>query len=341
MDLRHLRTFVAVVEQRTVSKASLRLRIAQPALSRQIKELEEELGLRLFDRVRRRLVLTGEGERLLGDCRTILGAVWSLSERAQRLRRADTGILKVAVTPQTLEGVFSTFLHQYAKQRPNVQIQLTEAVGSNLLALVESGEVHITICAMRSIHGDNHPFESFPLPPVDFLAACHTSLQLGGAGNVDIVKLAPFPLLLLDSSFGLRNMFDAACRLAGFKPNIFIESRSPQALLTLAEVGHGVAIVPSVLSTHRYRLRIVRISHRGRLLREPVGAHWDKRRTLPPYAKDFCEALAAHMCEVSQPAKQERGPGKRAAPASPIPKSKHGWTSETSSPRIPRSGAKS
>jgi DNA-binding transcriptional LysR family regulator len=299
MELRHLRTFLAVVEQGTVSKASLRLRIAQPALSRQIKELEDELGLRLFDRVRRRLVLTGEGEQMLGNCRTILGAVWSFSEAAQRLRRADTGVLKVAVTPQTLEGVFATFLHQYAKQRPNVKIQLTEAVGSNLLALLERGEVHISISAMRSIPGDHHPFESFPLPPVDFLAACHTSLQLGGAGNVDIVKLAPYPLLLPDSSFfRVRNTFDAACRLAGFRPNVFIESRSPQGLLALAEAGHGVAIVPSVLPTHRYRLQIFHITHRRRRLREPLGAHWDKRRTLPPYAKDFCEALAAHMREI-------------------------------------------
>ena len=66
MDLRHLRTFVAVAEQGTVSKASLRLRVAQPALSRQISDLEAELGIKLFDRIRRRLVLTGEGERLLG-----------------------------------------------------------------------------------------------------------------------------------------------------------------------------------------------------------------------------------------------------------------------------------
>jgi DNA-binding transcriptional LysR family regulator len=262
MDLRHLRTFVTVAEQGTVSKASLRLRIAQPALSRQIKELEEQLGLRLFDRIRRRLVLTGEGDQLLTDCRSVLGAVDSFTERAQRLRRADTGILKVAVSPQTLEGVFPTFLHQCAKQWPNIQIRLTEAVGPNLLALVERGEVHLSICMMRSIQGDNHPFESFPLPPFDFLAACCISLQLGSAGNVDIVKLAPHPLLLLDSTFGVRNTFDAACRLAGLKPNIFVESRSPQALLALAEAGHGVAIVPpAALLTHRYRVRVVRITH--------------------------------------------------------------------------------
>src|SRR5262245_28607558 len=129
MDLRHLRTFVTVAEQGTVSKAALRLRIAQPALSRQISDLEQELGIKLFDRVRRRLVLTGEGEQLLGDCRTVLGAVGSLSQRAHLFRRGDSGILRVAATPQTIEGVLSTFLHRFAERRPNVQIKLTEAVG--------------------------------------------------------------------------------------------------------------------------------------------------------------------------------------------------------------------
>src|SRR5689334_14823376 len=119
MDLRHLRTFLTVAEQGTVSKAALRLRIAQPALSRQIGDLEQELGIKLFDRVRRRLVLTGEGEQLLGDCRTVLGAVSSLTERAQLLRRGDSGILRVAATPQTIDGIFSDFLQRYAERRPN------------------------------------------------------------------------------------------------------------------------------------------------------------------------------------------------------------------------------
>src|SRR5215208_949093 len=98
MDLRHARTFVTVAEEGTVSKAALRLRVAQPALSRQINDLESELGIRLFDRIRRRLILTGEGEQLLGDCRVILGAVGSLAERAQLLRRAAAGVLKVRAT---------------------------------------------------------------------------------------------------------------------------------------------------------------------------------------------------------------------------------------------------
>jgi DNA-binding transcriptional LysR family regulator len=301
MDLRQLRTFVTVVEQGTVSKASLRLRTAQPALSRQIRDLEGELGVRLFDRVRRRLVLTGEGEQLLGDCRTVLAAVGSLVERAHGLRRGDSGILRVAATPQTIEGLFSTFLRRYAERRPNVQIKLTEAVGGNLLALLERGEIHLAVALIglvRAAKGDHHAIESFELSPVELLAAYPASLDLGKRGSVEISGLATHPLLLLDSSFYVRNTFDAACRLAGVTPDVFIESRTPHALLALAEAGHGVAIIPSVLPTKRYRLRVARITHRRRPLRESHAVLWDKRRVLPPYARDFCETLATHMREL-------------------------------------------
>src|SRR5947208_12840372 len=95
MDLKHLRTFVAVADLGTVSKAALRLRVAQPALSRQIIDLEKELGLTLFDRVGRRLLLTGQGEQLLGNCRRLLGDASSLVDQAKELRRGDSGVLKV------------------------------------------------------------------------------------------------------------------------------------------------------------------------------------------------------------------------------------------------------
>src|SRR5215475_11230611 len=122
MNFRHARTFVAVAELGTVSKAATRLRIAQPALSRQIGALEQELGLKLFDRVGSRLVLTGEGEQLLGDCRVLLNYASALGERAQSLRRGDTGVLRVAASPQIIESVLVDVLHDYARAYPNVQV---------------------------------------------------------------------------------------------------------------------------------------------------------------------------------------------------------------------------
>jgi DNA-binding transcriptional LysR family regulator len=301
MDLRRLRTFVTVAEQGTVSKAALRLRTAQPALSRRIHDLEEELGVKLFDRVRRRLILTSEGEQLLEDSRAVLGAVNSLGDRAQQLRRGESGILRVAATPQTIEGVFATFLRRHTERRPNVQIKLSEAVGANLLGMLERGEIHVAVALvglLQAVKGDYRTIESFELAPIGFLAAYPASLNVGSGGTVEIGRLASYPLLLLSSSFYVRTTFDAACRLAGVKPDIFMESSSPQALLALAEAGHGVAVVPSVLPTNRYRLRVARITHRRKPLRDTLSVLWDKRRALPPYAKDFCESLAAHMREV-------------------------------------------
>jgi DNA-binding transcriptional LysR family regulator len=115
---------------------------------------------------------------------------------------------------------------------------------------------------------------------------------------IDISQLVSHPLLLLDSGFLVRKTFDAACRLARLKPNILIESRAPSNLLALAEARHGVAIIPSVVLTHRYTLRIARITHERKALREPLGVVWDKRRVLPRYARDFSEMLAAHMREL-------------------------------------------
>jgi DNA-binding transcriptional LysR family regulator len=297
MDLRHLRTFVTVAEEGTVSKASLRLHVAQPALSRQIHGLEAELGVKLFDRVRRRLILTGEGEQLLADCRNVLVAMDSVRERAQLLRGGHGGVLRVAATPQTIDGVFSAFLHRFAGSHPSVQVRLTEAVGTDHESMLERGQVHVTVGIVQSGHADSPFIETFQLAPLEFLAASHETLEIGTAGEVELGKLAGHPLLLLDGSFYVRTTFDAACRLAGVKPKVFMESRTPHALLGLAEAGHGVAIVPSVLPTNRYRLRIARITHKRKPLQQAYAVMWDRRRVLPPYAQDFCKSLAAHVRE--------------------------------------------
>lgn len=295
MDLKRLRTFVAVADLGTVSKAALRLRISQSALSRQISDLEYECGFKLFDRIGRRLFLTTRGEQLLGDCRGVLGHMGSLGERIELLKRGDSGVLKVAAPPQTIESVLSRFLPRYAERFPNVHVKIIEALGGEQTAMLERGEVHIGIRHEQVADGR---FESLALPPDEVLAACAPTLQLGHAGMIDIDRLVSHPLLLLESGYSIRRLFNAACRFADFEPNILLESRAPHILLALAETGQGVAIIPSLLRTDRYRLRIVRVTHQSKPIQERYAIQWDKRRPMPPYAESFCEALAAYMREV-------------------------------------------
>ena len=295
MDIRHARTFVTVAELRTVSKAAVQLRIAQPALSRQIAALEDELGLKLFDRVGRGLVLTGAGEQLLQDCRSVLDSVSAVGERARLLRRGDAGLLKVAASPQNVENVLSGFLPVFAVRYPNVQVRLFEAVGLENLGMLERGEVHLGQNLLHAVHPDDPRFGVYPFGMVELHAAFAKSLSIGNGDSIDIGRLAPHPLLLLDSGFSIRRTFDAACRLARLKQDVVFESRAPHTLLALAEAGQGVAIIPSAMRTHPYRLRRASVTFRGEPLREDLVMFWDRRRSLPRYATAFCEMLVAHV----------------------------------------------
>ncbi len=310
MDLRHARTFVAVAEFGTVSEAALRLRIAQPALSRQIATLEDELGLKLFDRTRGRLVLTSEGEELLHDCRALLKHASSLGERAQLLKRGETGTLKIAASPQFIEGVIAKFWHQYAARYPKVELKVVEALGwPHVRMMLERGEIHLGQNLLRAVPADDQHFGHHLLEPVYQVAVAHPALGLGKQDAIDIAALAAWPLLLLDSEFVFRRTFDAACRLAGVTVNVRFESRTPHTLLAMAEQKHGVAITPSVLATGHLKLRAFSVSFRGKPLREPLAIFWDRQRTLPAYARAFCEMLAGYMQDArpTEPKKVSRG----------------------------------
>src|SRR5215813_12242033 len=105
-------------------------------------------------------------------------------------------------------------------------------------------------------------------------------------------------------------LFDAACRLPDVRPNILLA----HTLLALAEIGRGVAIIPSLQRTDRYALRIARVTHGRKPVRERVAIQWDKRRRLPPYAVTFCEALAEYMhtiLPITHPTKTKEAGGQR------------------------------
>jgi LysR family transcriptional regulator, nitrogen assimilation regulatory protein len=119
------------------------------------------------------------------------------------------------------------------------------------------------------------------LPPVELLAVCNPKFPLKRGNRIEVGQLAAHPLLLLDTGFLVRKTFDAVCRLEGIQPSILIESRAHSNLLALAEAGHGVAVIPSVVLTRRYAVRLLRITHENKPIREPLAVTWDRRRILP------------------------------------------------------------
>src|SRR2546428_13890643 len=122
MDCGHLRYFVAVADAGSVSRAATQLNLTQPALSRQVRALETELGLPFFDRVGRRLHLTAAGENLLERTREILRAADALRERAGALAGGRTGTLRLGATAPTPESLISAFLLGFRRAWPGIDV---------------------------------------------------------------------------------------------------------------------------------------------------------------------------------------------------------------------------
>jgi len=302
MELRHLRYFVSVADAASVSKAAVGIHISQPALSRQIRDLEAELGLRLFDRVGRRIQLTAEGRDLLEQSRAVLAQVDAIDKRARALIAGAVGNIRIGATPQTMQSLIAGFLARYGRSRPGVEISLTEAGGARLLDLLRQGDLDLAVSGILA----GARFASRLLFPIRLLAVAAAGPRWRGRSTLEIVELAHEPLLLLGRDFGTRQLFDAACRIIHLQPRCVLESTEPHSLIALAEAGHGIAVVPSTVQFMSKMIRIMPILHDGKSLGTWCTVSWDERRILPVYALGFVEELDVYSRRTF-PGKQFNG----------------------------------
>src|SRR6267154_6626522 len=142
MELRHLRYFVAIGEEQHYGRAARRLRVAQPALSRQIQDLEEEVGFKLFDRLPRGVKLSVAGKLFLEDARRILQAVSEATARAAHVARGQSGTLRVGFTENaSWHGVVPDSFRQFRKNHPDAELQLNPLTSLEQFEAVRSGRL--------------------------------------------------------------------------------------------------------------------------------------------------------------------------------------------------------
>jgi len=289
MNLRFLRTFVAIADNAGFARAAARLNLTQSAASRQIRSLEDELGLRLFARIGRNVRLTSEGEDLLVRSRRLLFDAEALGQRASALKTGDVGVLRVGATPQVIENLLADFLLRYRKRHAGVEVHLVEDGGSRLSGHLERGDVDVA----QMPAGDDR-FPGRLLYPMHVLAVLPQAHRLSRRAVLDVTELGDEPLLRLSSSFASHGWFEAACQVAHIRPRVLLESVAPQTLIALARTGHGVAVVPSPVRIPRAGVRAAVVVHRGVSIGRWAVAAWDPQRFLPPYAVQFVEELVAH-----------------------------------------------
>lgn len=310
MKLSHLRTFVVVADSGGLSRAADRLNLTQSAASRQITALELELGVALFERSGRRNRLTSEGDELVWRSRRLLAEADSLGERARALKGGQAGSLRVSATPQVIQNLLAPFLSHYLQRHPSIDVQFTESGGARQRSQLERGEVHLALMASGA-----EGLCARPLYPIHVMAFFPVSHRLSRRAILNITELADQPLLLLNHDYGSRSWFDAACNIADISPRILLESGSPLTLMALAEVGYGIAVLPSNIHAPQGAVRAVALIDRGQSVGKWSVIAWNPQRTLAPYATRFVEEIATHV--------RHGYPGRalmRRAPAIPRPK---------------------
>jgi len=291
MELRHLRYFVAVAETENVSKAAVALRLSQPALSRQIHDLEAELKVALFERTGRNLRLTGAGEDLLAYGRRVLDQAGAFRERARAIGGGQAGVLRVGATPQTLQRLFPAIIQRFRRIMPAVELRLTEGDASALVEALRRGDLHLAFTGYQPEFGA----ACVPAGTVSMLVIGEGRQRVRGRRvAIEIGELEDVPLLLLHSGYGSRTLFDAACRVARIRTSVFLESNAPDTLLALVKAGCGLAVLPGTVSLPRDGFTVRRLVQDGKAVEMPVVVHWNPRHFLPPYAERFAAELAQH-----------------------------------------------
>ncbi len=293
MDLRAYSGFVAAAEAMNITNAARRLNLTQSALSRQIKSLEESLGVDLFEKVGRNIRLTTAGHALFSRVNAVLIADRTLRTFADDIANNQTGLLKIGFCSQLIEKFLPSFLPEWRARNPAIDIRIEDGGGPELAEKLRAGEVQLIVSAMPA--APIALFETLPIGKLGFLAVATSEHLPPGIGAVEISQLMTLPILTLNRRHASREVFDAACRLLGAVPQVVLESSAPSTLFAMAAGGNGVAVVPSSAQVPPKSLMSRPIALRGTLIEFAIGAMWNSRAPLPLYGRRFMADLASHM----------------------------------------------
>jgi len=264
-DLWQLRYFLAVADHLHFGRAAAALHISQPPLSRAIRGLEKRLGVQLFARSRRRVELTAEGARLLGEVRRLIGQLERSVQEVRGMARGEEGRLRIGFVSLADFGVLPQLLKSFKAGRPRVALALREMLSPEQAAALAAGELDFGFL-LPPVSGAED-LEHIVVQRERFVAALPARHRLASAkGKLAVSALAgePFVMVPRDIAPGLYDIVTGLAARAGISFNVAQEAIQMQTVVSLVSSGLGVAIVPG---------SIANLGRRGVVYRELADSH--------------------------------------------------------------------
>ena len=282
VGIKDMRAFCAVVEEGNISHAAQRLDVAQPVLSKQIKRLEEELGVKLFDRGSRHIRLTAAGRLFHNRVEHILGLVDGTVREVSDIGSGSGGSIRLGTITTSGAMILPELINRFHKIYPDVTFEIWESEGARILEMLDSRTVEIAVTRTQV---DNETYDSIVLPHEPFVMLMNENNPCGERPNE--VRLAELEGQSLIIPLRWKSIFISNCKRLGFEPKIFCVSDSFIQGLLMARMNLGVAMFPMSSQT---------LSTEGgliykRLVEPEMTTHtvvsWLKDQTLSTACKNF------------------------------------------------------
>jgi DNA-binding transcriptional LysR family regulator len=259
MELRHLRYFVAVADALSFTQAAAHLYLAQPSLTRQIKDLEAELGVRLFERAGKRIALTQEGEAFLLDARRLVAECAQSVLAVQRLSRGEAGQLNIGYVANLYHDLLPATLGAFRKACPRTALNLFDLTPAEQYHALEGSKIDLGFVCFRGPPTDSDLQGACVGHDVIMAAVAEGSL-LAQKAKIDLKDLEPmFFVGMSEKTYpGSNAWLIDTCREAGFTPRILQEADREPAVISFVAAGLGVALLPE---------QIKRLPHEGVIFR--------------------------------------------------------------------------
>ncbi len=246
MELRHLRYFVMAAAEGNMSRASARLNVSQPAVSRQLKDLEDELGVRLFERESNGLSLTPAGEAAVLHARDILERANGLNKAMEPFAGPSKRRIRVGFIPTALTGFLADALRQFNENHPDISVEIRELTPRPQVEALRRGEIDIALLGTPCPELRTE-FEIKSILKTPMAAVLPDSHRLAGRKSIDLAELSEERFVTLDQKFfpGRPQLMAELGKRAGFSPDVRFFAEGFSELLGLVAGGAGVAVLPA------------------------------------------------------------------------------------------------
>jgi len=266
MEFKQLRSFIEVIHRGGFTQAAQTLHISQSAVSKQVAQLEQDLGTALLERQGSHLHLTAAGRIVLERGEAMLRLRQELQNELDDLSQLGRGELRLGLPLLGSDALFARLFAEYRRRYPNITIHLLEGGSRSVEQAVQSGELELG--GSLTPRDPAFAFQPFCNEPLDaLLPADH---PLAAAGQVSLGQLADTPFLLYQRSFVLNDRLLSACQQLGFTPREGGRSGQADFLAALVAAGQGVVLLPRVVARGLERPGVVRLT-----LSEPTDLRWD------------------------------------------------------------------